>query len=223
VQGTPGDACPELALRGSVLFLRYMKPISTAQLCRPITLSGRIVRLDPMWLEHAPALAEVGMAPELWRLQPAPISSLNDMQAYVAKALDDQRKGTALPFVIVDQATAQIIGSTRYMDIAPEHRRLEIGATWLTPAHQRTGVNTEAKLLLLIHAFEGLGVQRVVFKTEALNEQSRRALLRIGAVEEGTFRKHLIAESGRARDMVYFSILDTEWPAAKAALASRLR
>jgi RimJ/RimL family protein N-acetyltransferase len=145
------------------------------------------------------------------------------MKAYVGKALEEQRQGASLPFVIVHQVSNQVIGSTRYMDIAPAHRRLEIGSTWLTSSHQRTGANTEAKLLLLTHAFETLRVIRVVLKTDALNQQSRRAIMRIGAVEEGTFRKHLVADSGRVRDMIYFSILDTEWPAVKAKLTAMQR
>jgi RimJ/RimL family protein N-acetyltransferase len=189
---------------------------------QPVTLAGRSVRLEPLSMEHVAALASVGLEPELWRLQPAVIGSIDDMRGYVSSALDDQRRGASLPFVIVDQATGRIIGSTRYMDIAPSHRRLEIGATWITPAHQRTAANTEAKLLLLTHAFDTLGVIRVVFKTERLNEASRKALARLGAVEEGTFRKHLISLAGRPRDMVYFSILDNEWPAVKAGLESRL-
>jgi RimJ/RimL family protein N-acetyltransferase len=189
----------------------------------PVTLSGKSVRLVPLTIDHVSALASVGLEPELWRLQPAPIATVDDMRGYVVKALEDQRRSVALPFAIVDQPTGQVIGSTRYLDIAPEHRRLEIGATWITSAHQRTAANTEAKLLLLTHAFETLGAIRVVFKTETLNERSRRALARIGAVEEGTFRKHLIASSGRPRDMVYFSILDTEWPAVKGRLAGLRR
>lgn len=108
------------------------------------------------------------------------------------------------------------------MEIALEHRRLEIGATWLTPAAQRTGANVEAKLLLLSHVFETMSMQKVVFKTEALNTQSRTAILALGAVEEGTFRQHLIAENGRMRDMVYFSILHTEWPGVQARLRAKL-
>jgi RimJ/RimL family protein N-acetyltransferase len=129
---------------------------------------------------------------------------------------------TALPFVVIDRASGEAIGSTRYLDVAPRHRRLEIGATWLAPPFQRTAANTEAKLLLLTHAFEALGAIRVVFKTETLNDRSRAALTRIGAVEEGTFRKHLVADTGRARDMVYYAILDDEWPAVKARLVARL-
>jgi RimJ/RimL family protein N-acetyltransferase len=198
--------------------------ISLTQLnVQPVTLSGQIVRLEPMTIDHVPDLARVGLEPELWRLQPRPIDTEDDMRDYVLRALDAQSRGSLLPFTIFDRATDQVIGSTSFLDIAPEHRRLEIGATWLTSAYQRTGANTEAKLLLLTHAFETLGAIRVVFKTEVLNERSRKAIERIGAVEEGTFRKHLIAASGRARDMVYYAILDAEWPAVKARLSSLLR
>jgi RimJ/RimL family protein N-acetyltransferase len=189
----------------------------------PVRLNGRTICLLPLTLEHAPALAAVGLVPDLWRLQPKPIDTQDDMQQYVQAALDEQQRGVSLPFVIVDQTSDAIIGSTRYMDIALPHRRLEIGCTWITPAFQRSAANTEAKLLLLTHAFEMLELQRVVFKTEVLNQQSRAALARIGAVEEGIFRKHLIASTGRARDMVYFSILDTEWPQVKQHLQTRLR
>lgn len=189
----------------------------------PVTLEGEIVRLEPMALAHAAALAEAGLHPELWRLQPEPVESADDMRRYVERALAGQAAGACLPFAIVRRADGQVIGATRYMDIALPHKRLEIGATWLTPASQRSGANTEAKYLLLQHAFETIGIMRVVFKTEVTNLQSRQAILRIGGVEEGVFRKHLIAQSGRARDMVYFAILDEDWPAAKARLLARLR
>ncbi|MDO8388758.1 MAG: GNAT family protein [Polaromonas sp.] len=189
----------------------------------PVTLRGSHVRLEPLALTHVPALARAGLFPELWRLQPAPINNEHDMHSYVAAALDEQQRGLSLPFAIVRLSDGEVIGSTRYMDIALPHRRLEIGATWLSPACQRSGANTEAKLLLLTHAFETLELIRVVFKTEVLNAQSRQALARIGAIEEGIFRQHLIAASGRRRDMVYFSILDSEWPAVQARLQARLR
>jgi RimJ/RimL family protein N-acetyltransferase len=189
----------------------------------PITLCGRYVRLEPMTSDHAGPLARAGLFPELWRLQPSLLATADDMRAYVQTALDDQAKGMSLPFVIVEEPSGEVIGSTRYMEIAPRHRRLEIGATWITPSRQRSGANTEAKLLLLTHAFEALSAIRVVFKTEALNLQSRRALARIGAVEEGMFRQHLVADSGRRRDMVYFAILDSEWPSVKARLRSLLK
>ena len=114
------------------------------------------------------------------------------------------------------------LGSTRFMDIAVAHRRLEIGATWLTPAAQRTGANIEAKLLLLTEAFERLRIQKVVFKTETLNEQSQRAIRALGAVEEGIFRRQFISESGRARDMIYFAIFAESWTETKTRLQERL-
>ena len=188
----------------------------------PLALHGSIVSLVPLTLEHVPLLARIGLEPELWRLQPKAIESLADMHDYVAQALAEQERGVSLPFVIVRRADQTVIGSTRYMDIALSHRRLEIGATWLAPAAQRSGANVEAKRLLLTHAFDVLGMQKVVFKTEVLNAQSRRAILALGAVEEGIFRKQLIAETGCARDMIYFSVLDTEWPAVRSRLDQRL-
>ncbi|HEY2897712.1 MAG TPA: GNAT family protein [Gemmatimonadaceae bacterium] len=188
----------------------------------PSDLRGSIVSLEPLTLEHAPALAQVGLEPDLWRLQPRTIESLADMHDYIALALAEQERGASLPFVIVRHADRAIIGSTRYMDIALPHRRLEIGSTWLAPAAQRTGANVEAKYLLLAHAFDVLGMQKVVLKTEVLNTQSRNAILALGATEEGIFRKQFISASGRARDMIYFAILDSEWPAVRARLEQRL-
>ena len=187
---------------------------------QPLTLQGEVVRLEPLTLAHAEALAQIGLEPALWQWQPKALASVDDMRAYVGAALADHARGSALPFAIVLQASGEIIGTTRYMDIAAPHRRLEIGATWLGLAHQRSGANTEAKRLLLAHAFETLGARRVVFKTEALNTQSRAALARIGAQEEGTFRQHLTTASGRARDMVYFAILDNDWPQVREHLAA---
>lgn len=195
----------------------------TSPRLQPVTLAGEVVRLEPLTASHAEPLAQVGLDPELWRLQPEPVQTLDDMQRYVDRALAGQRDGNCLPFVIVRQDNGQVIGATRYMDIALAHKRLEIGGTWLTPASQRSGANTEAKFLLLQHAFETIGIMRIVFKTELSNMQSRQAILRIGGVEEGVFRKHLIAQSGRARDMVYFAILDEDWPAVKARLLMRMR
>jgi RimJ/RimL family protein N-acetyltransferase len=191
-------------------------------LLRPLTLHGARVRLEPLAPGHLPGLAAAGLHAQLWRLQPKAIDTAAAMQEYVERALDDQARGASLPFAVVDAASGAVIGSTRFMDIAPAHRRLEIGATWFTPSFQRTGANVESKLLLLTHAFESLGAQKVVFKTEALNTQSRQAILALGAVEEGTLRRHLLAENGRPRDMVYFSILDDEWPGVKTRLRARL-
>jgi len=188
----------------------------------PITLAGRFVRLEPLTLEHVPALTAVGLDPELWRWIPTPVTNAAEMREYVETALDEQRRGVSFPFAVVDRKSGNVIGSTRYGSIALEEGRLEIGWTWYTSKFQRTAANTEAKLLLLTHAFDVLKLNRVEFKTDALNEQSRRALARIGAVEEGTFRRHRITSSGRVRDTVYFSIINSEWPAARARLLAML-
>lgn len=187
----------------------------------PVVLEGRLVRLEPLTLGHHDALCAVGLEPELWRWIPTTIRSAADLLVYVETALAEQAAGTALPFAIIERSTGRAIGSTRYGNIAPAHRRLEIGWTWLGAAWQRTGCNSEGKLLLLSHAFEVLKVHRVELKTDALNAKSRAAIRRLGAKEEGIFRKHVVCDSGRIRDTVYFSILDDEWPAVKARLSSR--
>ena len=188
----------------------------------PVTLQGNVVRLEPLTIEHVGALAEVGLEPELWKWIPFPVTTEDKMRAYVQEALLQRDRGTALPFVILDQVTNQVIGCTRFGNIEKLHHRVEIGWTWVIPAYQRTKANTETKLLLLTHAFETWGVNRVELKTDALNSKSRNAILRIGATEEGTFRHHMITESGRVRDTVYFSIIVSEWPAVKANLQAYL-
>jgi RimJ/RimL family protein N-acetyltransferase len=189
----------------------------------PVTLSGSFVRLEPMQPGHHEALCRVGLHSELWRWGIAPLLTPAHMRAYMAQALDELQRGVSLPFVTVALPSGEVVGSTRYGSIDPANHRLEIGWTWIAPSHQRTRVNTEAKLLLLTHAFERLGANRVELKTDALNTQSRNAIVRIGAVEEGTFRKHIITASGRVRDSVYYSIIDTEWPAVKAGLERKLQ
>jgi RimJ/RimL family protein N-acetyltransferase len=187
-----------------------------------VTLTGPFVRLEPLTLAHVPALARVGLDAALWRWVPTPITTLDEMHAYIALALDEQARGAALPFAIVDIATGIPIGSTRFGAIDRKNRRLEIGWTWVAASHQRTPANTNAKRLLLGHAFEALDAMRVELKTDALNEKSRNAILRIGATQEGIFRKHVITASGRVRDTVYFSVLDTEWPEVRRRLDARL-
>jgi len=189
----------------------------------PVTLEGARVRLEPLTLEHHAALCEVGLDPELWRWTTADIRSPEDLRRYIQKALADQREGTALPFATIDRATWKAVGSTRFGSIEPPHRRVEIGWTWIGRAWQRTAINTEAKYLMLRHAFEVWGVMRVEFKTNAMNYRSRTAIARLGAKEEGTFRKHMISERGVPRDTVYFSILDTEWPEVRAGLEEKMR
>lgn len=190
---------------------------------KPVTLSGKAVRLEPLAQAHVPALTRVGLNPELWRWIPNQVSNAEEMLAYVQAALTEQRDSVSLPFAIVAQTGGEAIGCTRYMNIVPAHRRLEIGSTWLTGSAQRSGANTEAKLLLLTHAFETLGANRVELKTDALNLKSRTAIARIGATAEGILRKHVICASGRVRDTVYFSIIDSEWPAVKVRLAAMVR
>jgi RimJ/RimL family protein N-acetyltransferase len=171
---------------------------------------------------HLAGLTEVGLEEELWRWIPVPVRTAEEMGAYIDTALEEQKRGVSLPFALIERATGRAIGSTRYGNVDRAHRRAEIGWTWVAREWQRTAVNTEAKYLLLRHAFETLGSIRVELKTDSLNERSRAAILRIGAQEEGIFRNHMITASGRIRHTVYFSIVDSEWPAVKARLESLL-
>jgi RimJ/RimL family protein N-acetyltransferase len=188
----------------------------------PVTLEGRNVRLEPLSQAHHAGLSAVGLEEELWRWIPTPVRTPEEMSAYIATALEEQARGVSLPFALIEKASGRVIGSTRYGNVDCTHHRVEIGWTWFAPAWQRTGANTEAKYLLLRHAFETLGCIRVELKTDSLNERSRAAILRIGAREEGTFRNHMITASGRIRHTVYFSILDSEWPFVKSRLQSML-
>jgi RimJ/RimL family protein N-acetyltransferase len=189
----------------------------------PITLAGRHVRLEPLTPAHVDALFIAANDAELWRWTLTQIASIDDMRDYVTAALEGQRAGTALPFATTDASTGEVIGSTRFGNIDLSNRRVEIGWTWLRRDRQRTACNTEAKLLMLSHAFDVLGCIRVELKTDALNEKSRAAILRIGAVQEGILRAHMITASGRIRDSVLYSILDREWPAVRAGLEEKLR
>ncbi len=189
----------------------------------PVVLEGEVVRLEPMGMGHLEGLWEAGKDESLWRLIPTNVASVDDMRKYVESALADRDRGAALPFVTVERASGKVIGSTRFGNIDTANLRAEIGWTWITPAFQRTAVNTEAKLLMLNHAFETWKCIRVEIKTDALNERSRAAIKRLGATEEGIFRKHMITESGRFRDSVYFSIIDTEWPAVNENLELKLK
>lgn len=185
-------------------------------------LEGAGIRLEPLGVHHLDGLCEVGLDPELWRLTVARVPDRAAMERYVATALEEQRAGTALPFATVWRETGQVIGSTRFGNATAEHRRVEIGWTWLGRSWQRTRANTEAKYLMLRQAFDGWGCIRVELKTSALNERSRAAIRRIGAHEEGTFRRHMVNEDGSLRDSVYFSIIAEEWPEVKRHLESLL-
>ena len=187
-----------------------------------VTLAGRHVCLEPLTPDHADALAEVALDPELWTWSPSPVHTRADLDWYLDRALADHAAGTALPFATVDAASGAVVGSTRFGNWVPQHRRVEIGWTWIARPWQRTAVNTEAKLLMLRHAFGTLGCARVEWKTDALNARSRAAILRLGATEEGTLRSHMTTASGRLRDTVCYSVTAAEWPAVGARLAERL-
>jgi len=185
----------------------------------PVTLEGRRVRLEPLSTGlHRQGLVQVMLDPELWRWTLAQIETEADLDRYLATALREQAEERSLPLVTIDRVSGRIAGSTRYGNIERTHRRVEIGWTTVGLEFQRSHVNTEAKYLMLRHAFESWGCVRVELKTNALNLKSRAAMLRIGCTEEGTLRRHAINEHGVIRDTVYFSILDHEWPAVKARL-----
>jgi len=188
----------------------------------PVILGGRKVRLEPLSLEHVARLAEVALEPEIWQWTLARPTTEADVRSWVEAALAGRAAGTEFPFVTLDAATGRPIGSSRYMNIVLEHRRLEIGWTWVAPAWQRSGANREAKLLMLGHAFDVLGCRRVEFKTDSLNEPSRTALLGIGAQFEGIFRNHMVMPGGRMRHSAYYSVIDEEWPAVRAGLERSL-
>jgi N-acetyltransferase len=189
---------------------------------KPVRLEGRYVRLEPLSLMHCSQLCEVGLDDELWRWITQPVRTAEEMRAYIEEALKRQAEGNALPFATLDRSSGRVIGSTRFGNIDCPNRRVEIGWTWLGRQWQRTPANTEAKYLMLEHAFETLGCVRVEFKTDSLNQRSREAILRIGAKEEGVLRNHMVTSSGRLRHSVYYSIIDSEWPAVKAHLQEKL-
>jgi len=194
----------------------------TERWVEPVTLAGSIVRLEPLSLDHLEGLAEVAFDESIWRwtvVQPTEIGGLRD---WVEAALAHRVDGSEMPFATVDVASGRPIGSSRFMSIVPEHRRLEIGWTWVAPEWQRKGANQEAKYLQLRHAFEELGANRVEFKTDSLNEKANPALLSIGATFEGTFRNHMIMPGGRLRHSNYYSVTREEWPDRKSKLESRI-
>jgi RimJ/RimL family protein N-acetyltransferase len=191
----------------------------------PLTLEGSFIRLEPIRPDHAELFWEVSKADleDIFRWIPYSMKTREDFQRLVDKAFTEQERGESIVFVTVERKSGRTVGSTRFMNIDRANRRVEIGSTWIAPAWQRTPVNTEAKYLMLRHAFEVWGCVRVELKTDALNQKSRNAILRIGAKEEGTLRRHVVTWTGRIRDSVYFSILDDEWPEVKTKLEARLR
>ena len=183
-----------------------------------VTLEGQVVRLEPLEERHRDDLLAAGSDPDIWRFMGTVLSGTEGWDAYLAYALRPE----FVAWATVDKASGKAIGSSRFGDIEPDHDRVEIGWTWITPAFQRTAVNTEAKLLQLTYAFETLGAGRVALKTDGRNERSQAAIARLGAVREGTLRRHMRLPDGYVRDTVYFSILADEWPAVKARLEERL-
>jgi RimJ/RimL family protein N-acetyltransferase len=191
----------------------------------PLTLAGTVVRLEPIRPDHAEAFWQVAnnALDDIFRWIPYRMQTRDDFEKLVAKALQEQERGESVVFATIETASGRIVGSTRFMNIDRNNRRVEIGSTWIAPAWQRTAVNTEAKYLMLRHAFEVWGCVRVELKTDALNDKSRNAILRLGAKEEGTLRRHVVTWTGRIRDSVYFSILDDEWAEVKGRLEEKLR
>jgi RimJ/RimL family protein N-acetyltransferase len=190
---------------------------------KPVTLQGKHVRLEPMTQAHTLALAEIGVGQPFWSFMVyGNMASAEDMGNWVRDILARAETGTDVPFVAIHLATGRVAGATRYMNIMPKDRGLEIGGTWYGLEFQRTIVNTECKYLLLRHAFEMLGGIRVQLKTDLRNERSQKAIERIGAVKEGVLRNHMILPDGRIRHSVFYSVLDTEWEGVKKRLEEML-
>ena len=203
---------------------REMTAVGALEIVVPVTLEGSIARLEPIRGDHAELFWDVAKddLENIFRWIPYAMKTRDDFRTLIDKAFAEQEHGESVVFATVDRSSGRVVGSTRFMNIDRVNRRVEIGSTWIAPAWQRTTVNTEAKYLMLRHAFEVWECMRVELKTDALNQKSRNAILRIGAKEEGTLRGHLVTWTGRVRDTVYFSILDSEWAEVKSALESRL-
>ena len=199
-----------------------MRSVPTQQWVQPVVLEGSRVRLEPLRLDHLADLLRVAFDPPLWRWTIMGPQDEAGLRRWLETALANAEAGIERPFATIDLASGRAIGSSRYLSIVSEHRRLEIGWTWVATAFQRTGVNREAKLLQLTHAFETLGANRVEFKTHSLNDRSRTALAGLGATFEGVFRNHMIMPDGSIRHSAYFSVVAEEWPVIKARLQAEL-
>lgn len=186
------------------------------------TLKGKHVSLEPLSLDHLTGLQEAARDGELWNLWFTSVPKPESAREYIEQALASRDLGKAMPFAVRD-AKGDIVGSTRYCNIEADHKRLEIGWTWYAERVQRTALNTEAKLLLLSNAFETLGAIAVEFRTNWFNQRSRTAIARLGAKQDGVLRNHMLMPDGTRRDTVVFSILDSEWPAAKKNLQFQLQ
>jgi len=199
-------------------------PVAQLNITVPLTREGSVVRLEPIRHEHAELFWDAAKddLEDIFRWIPYSMKTPENFRRLIQKAFDEQERGESVVLATVERSSGRVIGSTRFMNIDRINRRVEIGSTWIAPAWQRTAVNTEAKYQMLRHAFEVWGCMRVELKTDALNQKSRNAILRIGAKEEGTLRRHLLTWTGRVRDTVYFSILDSEWPEVRTRLEAKL-
>lgn len=195
---------------------------NTAWPPQPLILSGDHVRLEPLSIEHAPALEQAAADGELWRLWYTSVPAPGQAREYVETALRDQAQGRSLPFAVYD-AAGSVVGSTRYCHIETAHRRLEIGYTWYARRVQRSALNTQAKRLLLAHAFETLNAVAVEFRTHWFNRRSRAAIERLGAKQDGVLRNHMILPDGSLRDTVVYSIIASEWPTVRSHLDHQLQ
>ncbi len=190
---------------------------------KPVILQGRYVRLEPLSEDHIPGLTEIGAGQDFWGFMLyGDIKSEADMRNWVFDIMERGKKGGDLPFAVIHLASERVAGATRYLNIMPNDRGLEIGGTWYGKDFQRTAVNTECKYLLLKHAFEDLKCIRVQLKTDSLNVRSQKAIERIGAKKEGVLRNHMILPDGRVRHSVYYSIIDSEWAGARLRLENFL-
>lgn len=192
---------------------------------QPVTLTGNVARLEPLTLDHASAIYRIAQEPSIWRYMPTdPSGSIEDVERWIADALAERDAGRQMPFVTIERASGEVVGSTRYLSIVPQDYGLEIGWTWLAPRVRRTAINTECKYLLMRHAFEELGAIRVQLKTDSRNITSQRAIERLGAVREGELRKAtIIQRDGYQRTSVMYSVTDDEWPGVKARLEEFMR
>ncbi|MGB9314343.1 MAG: GNAT family protein [Pseudolabrys sp.] len=188
----------------------------------PVRIAGTRVALEPLSMRHVDDLAVAGADEAIWRWLPTAHYQPGSMRAFVESALVAQERRAALPFATIDLLSGTAVGSTRYHHIDTDHRRLEIGVTWIGLRHQRSHINTEAKLLQFWYAIDILKCRRVELKADVDNAKSRAAILRLGAMEEGIFRKHMLYADGRNRDNVYFSVIDDDWPAVRARLEGKL-
>jgi N-acetyltransferase len=188
----------------------------------PVALEGNRVRLEPMTLEHLPELAEVAFEPTIWTWTSRRVTTPEDLQSFVAIALDQMKAGTAVVWVTRSKSNGKVAGSTRFYEISHEHHTMELGGTWLHPNYHRTGINVEAKYLQLTHAFERMNAMRVALKTHQDNFRSQTAIAAIGAKFEGVFRNHMIMPDGSIRHSHWYSVVREEWPQVKANFESRL-